>query len=93
MYVSVILSNYLMFSLLFSGIVSIEQIQTLSLNTSSRRATMDNYQLPLPTFSGAYLDLIDENNELVRYFHLINPSNIYPVIKKCYSDAGPQGYS
>ncbi len=70
MYVSVILSNYLMFSLLFSGIVSIEQIQTLLLNTSSRRVTMDNYQLPLPTFSGAYPDLIDENNELVRYFPL-----------------------
>ena len=53
---------------------------------------MVNYQVPLPKFSSAYLDLIDENNELVNYFRLINLSNIYPVVEECYSGAGPQGY-
>lgn len=53
---------------------------------------MANYQFPIPTFSSAYLDLTDEKNELVNYFHLINLHNIYPVVKKCYSGSGPQGY-
>lgn len=53
---------------------------------------MVNYQVPLPKFSSAYLDLIDENNKLVNYFRSINLYNIHPVVKKCYSGSGPQGY-
>lgn len=53
---------------------------------------MTDYQLPIPKISSAYLDLIDENNDLVSYFRSINLSNIHPVIEKCYSHAGPQGY-
>ena len=52
---------------------------------------MVNYQVPLPKFSSAYLDLIDENNKLVNYFRSINLYNIHPVVKKCYSGSGPQG--
>lgn len=92
MYLSVILSSYLMFSLLSWGKVVIEQLPTLLLNTPNRRVYMENYQLPLPTFSSAYLDLVDKNNDLVKYFRLINLSNIYPVIKEYYSGSGPQGY-
>lgn len=91
-YLSIILSSYVMIFLLFWGRVSIEQIPTLLLNTSNRRQNMDNYQLPLPTFSSAYLDLIDQNNDLVRFFRLINFSNIYAVVNKYYSGSGPQGY-
>ncbi|ODS32738.1 MAG: hypothetical protein SCARUB_02121 [Candidatus Scalindua rubra] len=91
-YLSVILSSYLMIFLLFWGRVSIEHIPTLLLNTSNRRQAMDNYQLPLPTFSSAYLDLIDQSNDLVRYFRMINLSNIYPVVNRCYSSSGPKGY-
>jgi len=54
---------------------------------------MTDYQLPLPKVSSAYLDLMDEDNNLVNYFRLINLSNIHPVIKKCYSGSGPQGYA
>jgi len=53
---------------------------------------MANFQFPLPTLTSAYLDLIDENNDLVNYFRSINLSNIHPVIKECYSGSGPQGY-
>jgi len=53
---------------------------------------MTEYQLPLPQYSSAYLDLIGEDNELVNYFRSINLHNISPVIKKCYSGSGPQGY-
>lgn len=53
---------------------------------------MTDYQLPIPKISSAYLDLTDEENDLVKYFRLINLSNIHPVVKKCYSHAGPQGY-
>ncbi len=53
---------------------------------------MTNYQLPLSKFSTAYLDLVDENNELVNYFRSINLHNIHPVVEKCYSGSGPQGY-
>lgn len=53
---------------------------------------MTDYQISLPTFSSAYLDLTDENNDLVNYFRLINLHNIYSVIKKCYPGSGPQGY-
>lgn len=53
---------------------------------------MTDYQLPVPKFSSAYLDLIDEENDLVNYFRLIHLSNIHPVVERCYSHAGPQGY-
>ncbi len=53
---------------------------------------MTDYQLPLSTFSSSYLDLTDEENKLVHYFREINLNNIHPVIEKCYSHAGPQGY-
>jgi len=53
---------------------------------------MTDYQLPVPQVSSAYLDLTDEENDLVNYFRLITPSNIHPVIGKCYSHTGPQGY-
>ena len=81
-----------MSSLLFLGSVSIEQIPTLLLNTPYRRLPMTDYQLPMPKLSSAYLDLIDEDNDLVNYFRLINLYNIHPVVEKCYSHAGPQGY-
>ncbi|GAI57621.1 unnamed protein product, partial [marine sediment metagenome] len=53
---------------------------------------MTDYQLPLSTFSSSYLDLTDKKNKLVHYFREINLNNIHPVIEKCYSHAGPQGY-
>jgi hypothetical protein len=53
---------------------------------------MTDYQLPMPKISSAYFDLIDEDNDLVNYFREINLYNIHPVIEKCYSQAGPQGY-
>ena len=53
---------------------------------------MTDYQLPLSTFDSSYLDLTDEENKLVHYFREINLNNIHPVIEKCYSHAGPQGY-
>ena len=53
---------------------------------------MTDYQLPLSTFSSSYLDLTDKSNKLVHYFREINLNNIHPVIEKCYSHAGPQGY-
>jgi len=53
---------------------------------------MTDYQLPMSKLSSAYLDLIDEDNDLVNYFREINLYNIHPVIGKCYSQAGPQGY-
>jgi hypothetical protein len=84
--------GYVLSILLFLGSVSIEQILTLLLNTPYRRLLMTDYQLPMPKYSSAYLDLIDEANNLVNYFRLINLSNIHPVIEKCYSQAGPQGY-
>ena len=92
MHLSVILSSYLLIFLLFWGRVSIEHIPTLLLNTPHRRLTMVDYQLPLPTISSAYLDLTDKNNELVKYFRHINLLHIHPVIQKCYSGSGPQGY-
>ncbi len=92
MYLFVILGGYLLISLLFWGRVSIEQPPGLLLNTPDRRLIMTDYQLPIPKFSTAYLDLTDEKNDLVNYFRSINLHNIYPVIKKCYSGSGPQGY-
>jgi hypothetical protein len=53
---------------------------------------MTDYQLPMPNYSAAYLDLTDKNNQLVNYFRTISLHNIYPVIKKSYSGSGPQGY-
>lgn len=53
---------------------------------------MTDYQLPMPKLSSAYLDRIDEDNDLINYFRLINLYNIHPVVKKCYSHTGPQGY-
>ncbi len=86
------MGGYVLSSLLFLGSVSIEQIPTLLLNTPYRRLPMTDYQLPMPKLSSAYLDLIDEDNDLVNYFRLINLYNIHPVVEKCYSHAGPQGY-
>ncbi len=86
------IGGYVLSSLLFLGSVSIEQIPTLLLNTPYRRLPMTDYQLPMPKLSSAYLDLIDEDNDLVNYFRLINLYNIHPVVEKCYSHAGPQGY-
>ena len=86
------IGGYVLSFLLFLGSVSIEQIPTLLLNTPYRRLPMTNYQLPMPKLSSAYLDLINEDNDLVNYFRLINLYNIHPVIEKCYSHAGPQGY-
>lgn len=80
------------FFLLFWGTVSIEHLPALLLNTPYRRVTMTEYQIPLSSFSSAYLDLTDQNNELVNYFRSISLHNIYPVIKKYYSGSGPQGY-
>jgi len=91
-YLSFILSDYLSIFFLFWGRVSIEHLYTLLLNNPSGRCTMADFQFPLPTLTSAYLDLIDENNDLVNYFRSINLSNIHPVIKECYSDSGPQGY-
>jgi len=78
--------------LLFWGSVSIEQLPALLLNTPYGRLPMTDYQLPMPKISSAYLDLTDENNDLVNYFREINLYNIHPVVEKCYSQAGPQGY-
>ena len=86
------IGGYVLSFLLFLGSVSIEQIPTLLLNTPYRRLPMTNYQLPMPKLSSAYLDLIDENNNLVNYFRLINLCNIHPVVEKCYSHTGPKGY-
>jgi len=86
------IGGYVLSSLLFLGSVSIEQIPTLLLNTPCRRTPMTDYQLPVPQVSSAYLDLINENNDLVNYFRLINISSIHAVIKKSYSQSGPQGY-
>jgi len=86
------LGSYILSFLLFWGSVCIEQIPTLILNTPHRRIAMTNYQLPLPQYSSAYLDLIAEDNELVNYFRSINLHNISSVTKKCYSGSGPQGY-
>jgi len=85
------IGSYLLGFLLFWGSLSIEQSPALLLNTPWRRLPMTDYQLPMPKISSAYLDLIDENNDLVNYFRLINLYNIHPVIEKC-SRAGPQGY-
>ena len=52
---------------------------------------MVEYQLPL-SFISAYLDLSDEDNELVRYFSSINIDNIRPVMKMAYPGPGPTGY-
>ena len=86
------ITGYVLSSLLFLGSVSIEQIPTLLLNTPHRRLPMTDYQLPMPKFSSAYLDLTNEDNDLFNYFRLINLYNIHPVVEKCYSHAGPQGY-
>lgn len=53
---------------------------------------MIDYQLPLPQYSSAYLDLIAKDNELVTYFRSINLHNISSVTNKYYSGLGPQGY-
>ena len=92
LYLSCILSTYLSIFLLFWGRISIEHFYALLLNTPSGRCAMADFQVPLPTLTSAYLDLIDENNDLVSYFHSINLSHIHPVVTECYSDVGPQGY-
>lgn len=92
MYLFAILGSYLLSFLLSWGSVSIEQLPPSMLNTSCRRITMTNYQLPLPQYSSAYPDLIAKDNELVNYFHSINLHNISSVTNKCYSGVGPQGY-
>ena len=91
MRISFILRNYLLIILLFYGSIIIERIPSVLLNTSYRRLTMTKYQNPLPTVSSAYLDLKNEDNELVNYFNQINLQNILPVFKKHYSKLGPQG--
>lgn len=91
-YLSFILSGYTSIFLLFWGRMIIEHLLVPLLNTPIRRLRMVNAQFPLPTFNSAYLDLTDETNELVNYFHVIKLSNIQPVIEQCYSGSGPQGY-
>jgi len=50
------------------------------------------YQLCFKSFSSAYEEFADAENEFVNYFANIELQNIRPVIDQRYGDAGPRGY-
>jgi hypothetical protein len=51
-----------------------------------------DYQLYFRSFSSAYEDLSDPENDFVNYFASIRLQNIKPVIEQYYEGVGPKGY-
>lgn len=53
---------------------------------------MAELQLPFPFYSTGFADLIADDNELVAFFHNLDPLPIDRVIRSYASPLGPQGY-
>lgn len=51
-----------------------------------------DFQMHFRSFSSAYEDLSDPDNDFVNYFASISLRNIRPVIEQYYDGTGPKGY-